>query len=170
MLLIYNLDFTAFTSVWFWVILVLVWAVTSQYILGIPFSDLQRAAKADADAQEEALTRLFAQAQRVAPPAIATIRLGLALGAGFAVGFWAVAAFGYGNEPLQAVFLLVVPLWPVLLLRVRFARSISGARPDFAQVYTKLRWIRFWTFCIGVLTLFLTAFWGLIFNINKLVL
>ncbi len=70
MLLIDNLDFTAFTSVWFWVILVLVWAVTSQYILGIPFSDLQRAAKADADAQEEALTRLFAQAQRVAPPAL----------------------------------------------------------------------------------------------------
>tara|TARA_X000000950_G_scaffold154338_1_gene189352 strand:- start:355 stop:927 length:573 start_codon:yes stop_codon:yes gene_type:complete len=169
-LLIDNLDFTAFTSVWFWVILVLVWAVTSQYILGVPFSDLQRASKADAEAQEEALTRLLAQAQRVAPPAIAAVRLGLALGAGFAVGFWAVAGFGYSNEALQALFLLVVPLWPVLLLRLRFARSITGARPDFAQVYIKLRWIRFWTFCIGVLTIFLTAFWGMIFNINKLVL
>jgi len=55
-------------------------------------------------------------------------------------------------------------------LRLRFARSITGSQPDFAQVYIKLRWIRFWTFCIGVLTLFLTAFWGMIFNINKLVL
>ena len=87
MLLIDNLEFTAFTSVWFWVILVLVWAVTSQYILGIPFSDLQRAAKADPSAQEEALARLFAQAQRVSPPTVAAVRFGLALWAGFAVGF-----------------------------------------------------------------------------------
>ena len=74
------------------------------------------------------------------------------------------------NEALQALFLLVVPLWPVLLLRLHFARRITGSRPDFAQVYIKLRWIRVWTVCIGVLTLFLTAVWGMIFNINKLVL
>ncbi len=86
-LFIDNLDLAAFTSVWFWVMLVLVWVVTSQYILGISFSDLQHAAKADPGAQRGSLNSAICAGAACVPPAVTSVRLGLALGAGSQWGF-----------------------------------------------------------------------------------
>ena len=83
--------------------------------------------------------------------------------ASFIVTFWAVLAFSYSIEPLQALFFLIVPVLPTLYLRWRLNVWIVKAVPDFDELFTKIRKIRFWTLISSSATIFISTLWAVLF-------
>ncbi|MFV0299999.1 MAG: hypothetical protein ACK5IP_03800 [Paracoccus sp. (in: a-proteobacteria)] len=169
------LDARSFGSVWFWVVLILIWAGSGRAVLGVPTDVINRARRdpqggpglALLDWLTLALPRWqFGQREGV-------VVLGLA---GFAIGSLVVLGFGYGLELAQAASLLVVPLLLLFLMRVGLARRLvpvmSGAQdgsiaPDeaTARVLRVIVIHRRLVFLLSVLAVGATALWGTIWQL-----
>lgn len=165
--LVTSLDYNSFSNIWYWLYLVTVWAYATHQIGGVPFYQVQFASRQRDNILQEEL-RLICQLNanrldRIINPAGLTF-FGLLWG--FIFGFWGYGAFAYNNEPLEAGLLLVLPIFLVMLLRLRVLRTISALSPDFAQLYRILWWHRFWVMLLGALVLFLVVIWGMIFNLR----
>ena len=164
------LEFTSFFSFWYWALVILVWGISAQIILSVPFHTLQLAKSQTQEHQNELLISLQLHARRTVAAYTPNTSLFLSITGGFLFGFCGFTGFYFNSEPLQALLFLMVPLTLVAYLRLRLARSICDAVPVFDVVYRTLWWHRFWTILIAGLSIFLTAFWGLAYNINNLVL
>ena len=165
--LVTPLDYSSFSNIWYWLCLVTVWAYATHQIGGVPFYQLQFAKRQSDDNLQEEL-RLICQLnanrlERLINPAGLTF-FGLLWG--FIFGFWGYTTFAYDNELLEAGLLLVLPIFLVMLLRLRVLRTISALSPDFAQLYRILWWHRFWIMLLGALVLFLVVIWGMVFNLH----
>ena len=75
-----------------------------------------------------------------------------------------ILGFFYWVEFAQAVFLLAMPMGIVSWLSVHTARRIRAA--DGEGLYRKLHIHRFLTQVIGMISIFVTAFWGMYQNMQ----
>jgi len=164
------LEFTSFFSFWYWVLVILVWGMSAQIILSVPFHTLQQAKSKSKEQQGELLISLQLHARRTVAAYTPNMSLFLIIMGGFLFGFCGFTGFFYHSEPLQALLFLMAPVTFVAYLRLRLARGICDAVPVFDVFYRTVWWHRFWTIFIAGLSIFLTAFWGLAYNINNLVL
>ncbi|WP_347268323.1 hypothetical protein [Paracoccus sp. (in: a-proteobacteria)] len=116
------LDSRSFDSIWFWALVVLVWAMVGRRVLGVPadvIAGLGRAAPGDEAAALALLDWLSLTLPRWRlSPREGTVLLGLGA---FALSALLVLGFGYGLELAQALVLLVLPLALVLVLDLRLA-------------------------------------------------
>jgi hypothetical protein len=81
-----------------------------------------------------------------------------------ALGFW------YKIEIAQAIFLLAAPMTFVALLSVRNARQIRGHGTFGEALRGHLGRQRFFNQVIGMVSIFITAFWGMWHNLSATVL
>jgi len=58
------LEFTSFFSFWYWVLVILVWGMSAQIILSVPFHTLQQAKSKSKEQQGELLISLQLHARR----------------------------------------------------------------------------------------------------------
>jgi len=164
------IDMRSFTSVWYWIVVAVTWSTTAHWTLGVPFDAVTRARRAETGpAQDdlEALVRI--NANRLVH--IFDVSGAWLVAAGFFVlsglgllGFW------YKVEIAQAVFLLIAPLSLVAVLSVRAARNfqVGGLAGDLLR--SRLARQRFFNQVIGLVSIFITAFWGMWHNLNATVL
>jgi hypothetical protein len=154
------IDFRAFSSIWYWLLLGLVWTRVIHAPFGVPFDLLRRADRNDPRAirDVEALTAIEIRHRD---------EIAATLGA-WEVALWAFVlallgglALGYGVEPAQALLLLAVPLALVRWLIARAQRRIVAGGLRGADLRAALRRLRALVQAVGMTSVFVSALWGM---------
>lgn len=169
------MDERSFGSVWFWVVLLMIWAGQGRAVLGVPSDVINRARRDPTGLPGLALLDWLSLAL---PRWQIGVREGAALLAviGFAITSLAILGFAYGMELAQAVTLLAVPLAILFLMRLRLARKLApvmdGAQsgtiaPDQAveQVLRKITLHRRLSLVLSIATVAVIALWGTIWQL-----
>ncbi|TDL84106.1 component of SufBCD complex [Palleronia sediminis] len=161
------IDMRSFSNLWYWIALATVWSTAGHYVLGIPYDMVGRAARggegaAQAEADLAALT---------------DIRVRRILYIAEVAGLWLVAiaaavltallvlATVYGVEFAQAVILIAAPMTGVGALSVRTAARIADHGLEGAALRRTLGRHRLIVQAIGLVSVFVTAMWGMFVNL-----
>jgi len=163
------IDLRSFSNLWFWIMLAVQWWMASHWILGVPFDMILRARKHGGPAQDalEDLTRVHVN--RLLH--IIHVSGGWIIAfAAFVLSGLAVTGFWYGAEFSQAVFCLLFPLSVCLLLSVRAAHRIADGEHKGEALQARLIKLRLAVQAVGMVSMLLTAVWGMYQNLNISVL
>ena len=159
------IDMRSFSNLWFWIVLAVVWSTTSHYGLGVPFDMVLRAKRHGGQTEVDLEDLVRINSNRLL--FIAQMS-GLWI-AGFACFFLTMLVllgFVYGNEFAQAVVLLALPLSLVGLLSLSTARLVQDEDARGEQLRKRLLRHRLYTQIIGMVSIFVTALWGMYQNLN----
>lgn len=157
------IDLRSFSNLWYWIVLAILWSALSQRVIGVPYYVVLRARRGDPTSVEDMHTlarltvrRMLAVTDVSGPYMVAV--------ASFILTGLAVTGWAYRVEFCQALFLLFLPLVCVSALSVVTARKLRAR--DFAELDRALRLHRMIVQGLGVLFIFLTAFWGMYVNVT----
>ncbi|MFK7835657.1 MAG: component of SufBCD complex [Sulfitobacter sp.] len=159
------IDMRSFSNLWFWIVLAVVWSTASHWVLGVPFDMVLRAKRQGDQAQIDLEDMVRINVNRL-------LYIGQVSGlwlAGFACFFLTMLVllgFVYGMEFAQAVFLLAFPLSMVGALSLSTARLIQADNEGGELLYKRLNRHRLYTQIIGMISIFVTALWGMYQNVN----
>jgi hypothetical protein len=159
------IDMRSFSNLWFWIVLAVVWSTTSHYGLGVPFDMVLRAKRHGGQTEIDLEDLVRINSNRLL--FIAQMS-GLWI-AGFACFFLTMLmllGFFYGNEFAQALVLLALPLSLVGLLSLSTARLIQDEDARGEQLRKRLLRHRLYSQMIGMVSIFVTALWGMYQNLN----
>jgi hypothetical protein len=164
------IDMRSFTSIWYWIVVAVVWSSTAHWTLGVPFDAVTRARRSQGGpAQDDLETLVRVNCNRIVH--IMDISglwiVGIIF---FLLSILTLLGFWYRIELAQAVFLLVAPLTLVFLLTVRGARYLRTQGLFGHALRVHLARMRFFNQVIGLIAVFITAFWGMWHNLNVSVL
>lgn len=153
----------SFSNLWFWIVLAVMWSSASHWVLGVPYDLVLRARRDGGDAQVDLEDLLRINSNRLL---YISQMSGLWLvGFGcFALTGLALTGFAYKNELAQAVFLLSFPMTIVGLMSLSTARRIQDEQASGDLLYKRLTRHRIWTQVIGMVSIFVTALWGMFQN------
>ena len=154
------IDTRSFSSLWYWIAVAVLWSSASHFVLGIPFDMVTRARRRGA----EALADLEALAHLQVRRRLQVMRTGGAWVVGVTSAVLSavfVLGFLYGVELLQALFLLLFPLSMVNLMALRAAARIEAEHAVGDQLIRRLSRLRFWIQLLGMMSVFVTALWGM---------
>ncbi len=158
------IDMRSFSNLWFWIALAVVWSSASHWVLGVPFDMVGRARRHGGQAQIdlEDMVRInvsrFLYIGRVSGLILLTF-------VSFLLTGLAILAFWYDVEFAQAVFLILLPMTFVGLLSLNTASLIEAERPTGEALHKRLVRHRFWTQVIGMISIFVTAMFGMYKNL-----
>ncbi|MFC3061433.1 component of SufBCD complex [Paenirhodobacter populi] len=157
------IDMRSFSSLWYWIAVVVTWSMASHRVLGVPWDAVLRARRRGGAAADDfvALTRL--NLRRLSA-------LGRESGVGLTVAASGLATalivlgFGYGFELAQALAFLVLPRMAVAGLSLRRAARLervaeAGITPS--DLVAALMRHRLLVQAIGFVSLAVTALWGM---------
>ncbi len=152
------IDLRSFSNLWFWIALAVMWSTASHYVLGVPYDMVARARRTDGDAEADLrdLVRINVNRLLYISEAAGLWLTGLAF---FLLTALAILGFAYDVEFCQALFLLGFPLTVVFALSIQTARRIRAA--DGEGLYRMLGRHRMKVQGIGVISIFVTAMWGM---------
>lgn len=159
------LSLRTFSSVWYWIAVAFVWISVTNRPMGIPYDMVWRAERQG----DAARTALDAVAGALARRLVAATGHGAMVGVGIisaVLTLLLILALSYGSELAQGCILVAGPMTVVTWLNLRTARAI--VRGD--DPVRRLRRLRAIISVIAVLTLFVTAFWGMYVNLMSAVL
>jgi hypothetical protein len=157
------IDFRSFSNLWYWIVLAVLWSTLSQWVLGIPHLMVQRANRGHEESQRDMDTLVRINVRRLLAIVDVSGVFMVAFTA-FLLTVLAVLGWGYRMEFCQALFLLLAPALMVGWLSVMTARKLKAT--DFEDVGLRLRNHRLIVQGIGVVFIFLTAFWGMYTNVT----
>jgi hypothetical protein len=172
--LIFDLiDMRSFSNLWYWIALAVFWSSTSHWVLGVPFDLVLRARRRGGAAADDLRDLLRINTTRL----LLIWReagLALTLAGSFVLSALATLGFAYAVEFCQAVLLLLAPMTLVTAMSLRAARRISAllAAADTSpeMLVATLTRHRLKVQLIGMLSITITAFWGMLQNFNLSVL
>lgn len=178
------IDMRSFSNLWFWIALAVLWSSASHWVMGVPWDMVTRLRKRRAVAQkegspapEETTTPLMTDIED-----LAYIHARRLLYIWRVSGSWGVAitsamlaltaiwGFHYGMQFAQAVFLIALPLVVLGILSLRSALHMEAVGAKGETLLRRLRWHRFTVQLIGMVSIFITALWGMFQNLNTSVL
>lgn len=156
------IDMRSFSNLWYWIALAVVWSASSHYILGVPYDMVTRARRQGGVAEDDLRDLVRVNVNRLLY--IASVAgLWLVAIVAFVLTMLALLGFVYAVEFAQALFLLACPMSAVFGLSVRTARRIREA--DGAGLHRMLQRHRLAVQLIGMVAIFVTAFWGMYQNL-----
>jgi hypothetical protein len=159
------IDMRSFSNLWFWIALAVVWSTASHWVLGVPFDMVSRARRKGGPAAEDLTDLLRINTTRLLYIADEAGLWVIASGTFFLTGF-AVLGWVYWVEIAQALFLLGLPMSMVSLLSVYTARALHEKDHDLDAVYKRLGRHRLIVQGIGMVSIFITAMWGMYMNLS----
>jgi hypothetical protein len=157
------IDMRSFSNLWFWIALAVMWSSASHWVLGVPFDLVLRARRHAGQAEVDLRDMVRVNVNRLMH--IARVS-----------GLWLVGlvsclltmlaslGFYYGIEFAQAVFTLATPMTLVGVLSLNTARRIEAADPDSDTLYRMMSRHRMAVQGIGMVSIFVTALWGMYQN------
>lgn len=157
------IDMRSFSNLWFWIALAVMWSSASHWVLGVPFDMVGRAAKNGGQAESDLEDLVRINANRLLFIA-AEAGLWLTGFGAFVLSMLAISGFGFGVELAQALFLLGMPMSVVALLSTRTARIIREDALHGAGLRRRLSRHRVGVQAIGMVSIFVTALWGMYQN------
>jgi hypothetical protein len=155
------IDMRSFSSVWFWIVVALFWSAVTQTILGASYDLIIRARKSGGQALSDLETLIEIHVRR----SVTLMRR---------VGHWIVAfvsgslallfmlAFVYRLELAQAIFLIMLPLTIIRFMNLRLSFRIERTHLHGDQLIRVLLRHRLWIQFLGLITIFVTAVWGML--------
>jgi uncharacterized membrane protein YfcA len=157
------IDMRSFSNLWYWIVLAVMWSSLSHWVLGIPYHMVQRARRGHADSQRDLLVLVEINTRRIQEfGAISGVFF--VGGAGFVISSLLVLGWGYGVEFAQAIVLLLLPFLAVTGLNVLTAHRVQNVEID--QLYRRMRHHRLIVQLMGIISIFITAFWGMYTNVT----
>lgn len=164
------IDMRSFSNLWFWIALAVLWSSVSHWVLGVPWDMVLRARKEpEGEAVEDLMDLVRINVNRILY-IIAQSGLLITGFVCFALTVMAILGFFYRMEFAQALFLLGFPTSLVGLLSVSTARRIRRDEPEGEALYKCLAKHRVFTQGIGMVSIFVTAIWGMLQNMTASVL
>ncbi|MBD3663187.1 component of SufBCD complex [Sulfitobacter aestuariivivens] len=160
-----HIDLRSFSNLWFWIVLGVVWSTASYYVLGVPYDMVQRARRfgGDAAVDLEDMVRINVNRLIYIAQVSGLWVLGFTCFAFTSLGLLAIA---YNVEFAQALMLLAFPLSLVGLLSLRTARVIQTEEASGERLHKRLMRHRLYTQIIGMISIFVTAMWGMYQNLT----
>lgn len=158
------IDLRSFSNLWFWIALAVTWSTVSHWVLGVPWDMAIRARRGQGEtAMEdfEDMVRINTGRLLYVANQSGTLLAGIAA---FALSSLAILGFVYGNEFSQAVFMLAFPLTGVGLLSLRTARRIRDEALRGEALIARLSRHRLSVQTVGMVSIFVTAMWGMYQN------
>lgn len=157
------IDLRSFSNLWYWMVLAILWSTLSHWVLGIPHDMIQRARRGDEESLHDLRILAEIHSRRVRKLADLSGILMVAASA-FVLSALAVLGWVYGIEFCQAILLLILPLLLVTALSIHTAHSLIET--GFENLPNRLRLHRLMVQGMGVIFIFLTAFWGMYVNLS----
>jgi hypothetical protein len=158
------IDMRSFSNLWFWIALAVVWSSVSHYVLGVPFDMIQRARKQGGQAEIDMQDMVRINVNRLLYIGQVSGLILLAFLAFFLTSL-GILAFLYDVEFAQAVFLLAFPLTLVGALSLSTSKVIATQHPEGEALYARLSKHRVITQFIGMISIFVTAMFGMYQNL-----
>jgi len=155
----------SFSNLWYWIALAVVWSSASHWVLGVPFDLVLRARRYGGQAEQdlEGLVRINTNRLMYIETVSGLWLLGFAC---FFLTGLGLLGFVYSVEFAQAVFLLAFPMSIVALLSISTSRFIQTQHLSGEALRQRMTKHRFFTQLIGVLSIFVTAMWGMYQNMT----
>lgn len=159
------IDMRSFSNLWYWIGLAVFWSSISYYVLGVPWDMVQRARREDGtSAAQDVQDLVRVNVNRLL--LIGRVSGLLALWfAAFALTLLTVLAFWYGIEFAQALFFIAVPGAGVAALSVARAHRIAEEQAVGDALYRHLLHHRRTVQVIGMVSIFVTAMFGMYQNL-----
>lgn len=155
----------SFSNLWFWIALAVMWSTTSHWVLGVPYDMVTRARRQGGEAQAdlEDIVRVNINRLLYIAEEAGVWLMGLAC---FLLTGLAIAGFWYRVELCQAIFLLALPMSFVGILSINAARRIRAEQTAGDLLCKRLLRHRLATQVIGMISIFVTALWGMYQNLS----
>lgn len=164
------IDMRSFSNLWYWIGLAVLWSSVSHWVLGVPFDMILRARRMPVDAEDTSPMDDLHDLVRVNVRRILYIAevsgVWLMLFGSAILTALAVTATLYDIEFAQAVLLMAVPMTILGGLSVRTARKINTSGDREKVLIRRLMTHRFVTQLIGVVSIFITAMFGMYQNLD----
>lgn len=155
----------SFSNLWFWIALAVGWSTASHWVIGVPFDMVVRARRTGGQAMVDLQD-------------IARVNVNRMLYINHLSGMWllgvicfvlsglAVLGFYYFVEFAQALFLIGFPMSLVGLVNLAGARRIRTEDLQGNDLIKRLNRCRIYTQIIGMVSIFVTALWGMYQNLS----
>jgi len=155
----------SFSSLWFWIVLAVVWSSASHYVLGVPYDMVLRARRHGGQAQTdlEDMVRISMNRLLYISRVSGMWLLGFLA---FVLTMLLTLAFWYDVEFAQAVVLIALPMSLVGAMSISTARRIAAEQPQGEALFRRLTRHRLWTQVIGMFSIFVTAMYGMYQNLS----
>ncbi len=163
------IDMRSFSNLWYWIALAVTWSSASHWVLGVPFDMVARARKHGEQAEIDLNDMVRINANRLLYIAGVSGIVIMAFAA-FLLTALVLLAFVYKVEFAQAVFLLAFPLSIVFALSIRAARRIMDRGMQGEDLCKALVRHRIVIQVIGMVSIFVTALWGMFQNLSYSIL
>lgn len=160
-----TIDLRSFSNLWFWIGLAVLWSSASHWVIGVPYDMVTRARRKEGQAAQDLLDMLRITSGRLLYIAEEAGLWIIAVGMFFLTGC-VLLGFVYQLEFAQALFLLGFPMTLISLLSVRTARKLHKDDMTLEEVFALLARHRLIIQCIGMVSIFVTAMWGMYQNLN----
>jgi hypothetical protein len=157
------IDLRSFSNLWYWIVLAILWSTLSHWVMGIPYDLVQRARNGDEGSLQDLRALAEINSRRILKLADLSGTAMVAVSA-FVVTSLVVLGWIYRVEFCQAILLLMLPLLLVTALSVRTARTMRDT--GFEDLPVRLRNHRLMVQGMGIVFIFLTAFWGMYVNVS----
>ncbi|MBR9842384.1 MAG: component of SufBCD complex [Rhodobacteraceae bacterium] len=160
------IDMRSFSNLWFWIALAVMWSSTSHWVLGVPFDMVLRAKRVGGQSEIDLEDMVRINTNRL-------LYIGRVSGlwllsfACFVLTGLAVTGFFYNIEFAQAVFLLMFPMSFVGLLSLSTAARIQQEEASGELLHKRLARHRIYVQLIGMVSIFVTALWGMYQNFHS---
>lgn len=159
------IDLRSFSNLWFWIAVAVMWSTASHWVLGVPWDLVQRARHGNgtAAAHVHQLARIHCDRLLHIGRNAGVWLVGLVSGA---VTTLALLALLYENEFAQALLCLFLPMTLVGGLSLHTASRIDAGGVEGPALYRLLASHRRWVQMLGVISIFVTAVWGMYQNVR----
>jgi len=163
------IDMRSFSNLWYWIALAVVWSTASHKVIGVPWDMVHKAAKLSGQAETDLEDLVRISCNRLLYIAAMSGLWLVVLGSGLLTAL-VILGFWYWVEFAQALFLLAFPMTLVGLLSINTARIIRDSNLAGEALRRRLMRHRVTTQFIGMISIFITALWGMYQNISVSVL
>ena len=159
------IELRSFSNLWYWIALAVLWSSASHWILVVPYDMVHRAQRKGGQAERdlEDITRVNVNRMlyiaEVSGPWLVALSC-------FALSALATLGFVFLLEIAQAVFLLAFPMAVVGLISYFTARRIAGEAATGETLRKRLAFCRLYVQFVGVISIVVTAFWGMYQNLT----
>lgn len=159
------IDMRSFSNLWYWIALATVWSMTSHWVLGVPYDMLTRARRRGGQALDdfEDMVRLNITRLLYIDGVAGLWLTGLTL---FALASLGTLAFWYWVEFAQALFFILAPMALVGALSLRTARKIAEKGEGGEALFRPMLRHRIVVQGIGMVSIFVTAIFGMARNLD----
>lgn len=161
------INLRSFSNLWYWIVLAVMWSTTSFWVLGVPYDIVQRAAAQGGQAEVDLQDIVRVNVNRLTYIADMSGIWIIAFGT-FFLTFLGLSGFVYGFQLAQAIFLLAFPMSLVGMLSLRLARRIQTQATTGPALRKALTMHRILTQVIGMISIFVTALWGMYQNLSHM--